>query len=81
MYTCMKCSSEKRDCLFLPCGHVTLCWECSSGATVCQICKGTITERTKASNSASFFQDMYFFCFHHNDIIAFHQLQLCDSVD
>ena len=49
MYTCMKCSSEKRDCLFLPCGHVTLCWECSSGATVCQICNGNITERTKAS--------------------------------
>ena len=49
MFTCIKCSSEKRDCLFLPCGHVTLCWECSKGATVCQICKGDITERSKAS--------------------------------
>lgn len=49
MFTCMKCSNEKRNCLFLPCGHVTLCWECSNGAMVCQICKGEITERTKAS--------------------------------
>lgn len=50
VFTCLKCSSEKRDCLFLPCGHVTMCWECASGATVCQICKGDITERTKVSS-------------------------------
>lgn len=47
MFTCLKCSREKRDCLFLPCGHVTMCWECAGEAMACQICKGDITERKK----------------------------------
>ena len=44
---CLVCSDQKRDTLFLPCGHVSACWTCSERVKKCLICKEYVDERKK----------------------------------
>ena len=44
---CMVCSDQTRDILFLPCGHVTVCGQCSVRVKKCLLCKEYIDERVK----------------------------------
>ena len=36
---CMVCSDQRRDVLFLPCGHITVCSGCSPRVKKCLLCK------------------------------------------
>ena len=47
VYECLVCSDQKRDTLFLPCGHVSACWTCSERVKKCLICKEYVDERKK----------------------------------
>ena len=44
---CMVCSDQNRDVLFLPCGHVTVCHQCSVRVKKCLLCKEFVDERKK----------------------------------
>ena len=50
---CMVCSDQTRDILFLPCGHVTVCSQCSIRVKKCLLCKEYIDERVKVSQDFS----------------------------
>ena len=43
--TCTVCLAEKRSVLFLPCGHLVCCGECSEGVDECPICRKVIGSR------------------------------------
>jgi len=42
---CMVCSDQKRNILFTPCGHVTVCSGCSSRVKKCLLCKEFVDDR------------------------------------
>uniref|UniRef100_A0A0K2V134 RING-type domain-containing protein n=1 Tax=Lepeophtheirus salmonis TaxID=72036 RepID=A0A0K2V134_LEPSM len=42
---CIVCSDQKRDMLFVPCGHVAVCHGCSDKVKKCLICKEYVDER------------------------------------
>merc|ERR1712029_968789 len=44
---CMVCSDQTRDTLFVPCGHVTVCSQCSVRVKKCLLCKEYIDDRVK----------------------------------
>ena len=44
---CIVCSDQKRDILFLPCGHITVCHHCSARVKKCFICKEYVDDRRK----------------------------------
>ena len=44
---CMVCSDQTRDILFLPCGHVTVCHQCSVRVKKCLLCKEYVDDRKK----------------------------------
>ena len=44
---CMVCSDKKRDVLFLPCGHITVCSGCSPRVKKCLLCKEFVDDRKK----------------------------------
>ena len=43
--TCTVCLVEKRGVLFLPCGHLICCGECSERVDECPICRKVIRKR------------------------------------
>lgn len=45
---CMVCSDQNREVLFLPCGHVTVCLQCSARIKKCLLCKEFVDDRRKA---------------------------------
>ena len=44
---CMVCSDQKRDVLFVPCGHITVCSACSVRVKKCLLCKEYVDDRRK----------------------------------
>ena len=44
---CMVCSDQSRDVLFLPCGHITVCHQCSARVKKCLLCKEFVDDRKK----------------------------------
>ena len=42
---CMVCSDQRRDVLFLPCGHITVCSGCSPRVKKCLLCKEFVDDR------------------------------------
>ena len=52
---CMVCSDQNRDVLFLPCGHVTVCHQCSVRVKKCLLCKEFVDERKKVRFEYYFF--------------------------
>ena len=44
---CMVCSDQKRDILFIPCGHITICSQCSVRVKKCLLCKEFVDDRRK----------------------------------
>ena len=47
---CMVCSDQNRDILFLPCGHVTVCHQCSVRVKKCLLCKEFVDDRKKVKS-------------------------------
>lgn len=47
---CMVCSDQKRNVLFLPCGHVTVCQACSGRIKKCLLCKEFVDEKRKVED-------------------------------
>jgi hypothetical protein len=47
---CMVCSDQTRDVLFLPCGHVTVCHQCSVRVKKCLLCKEFVDDRKKVNS-------------------------------
>jgi len=45
MDECMVCSDQKRNVLFSPCGHITVCSGCSVRVKKCLICKEFVDDR------------------------------------
>ena len=43
--TCTVCLVEKRGVLFLPCGHLVCCGECSERVDECPMCRKVIRKR------------------------------------
>ena len=43
--TCTVCLAEKRGVLFLPCGHLVCCGECSEKVNECPMCRKVIRKR------------------------------------
>ena len=46
---CIVCSDQKRDILFLPCGHITVCGQCSARVKKCLLCKEYVDDRRKVN--------------------------------
>ncbi|XP_023320486.1 E3 ubiquitin-protein ligase MIB1 isoform X2 [Eurytemora carolleeae] len=46
MDECMVCSDQKRNILFSPCGHITVCTACSVRVKKCLLCKEFVDDRT-----------------------------------
>lgn len=46
---CMVCSDQKRDILFVPCGHITICSQCSVRVKKCLLCKEFVDDRRKVT--------------------------------
>ena len=46
---CMVCSDQSRDVLFLPCGHITVCHQCSVRVKKCLLCKEFVDDRKKVN--------------------------------
>ena len=44
---CMVCSDQSRDVLFLPCGHITVCHQCSARVKKCLLCKECVDDAHK----------------------------------
>ena len=44
---CMVCSDQRREVLFTPCGHVTVCEQCSVRVKKCLLCKEYVDDRRK----------------------------------
>jgi hypothetical protein len=49
---CLVCMDKKRDVVFVPCGHIAVCGECSQRARVkkCLICREYVDERRKVKS-------------------------------
>jgi len=45
MDECMVCSDQKRNVLFTPCGHITVCSGCSPRVKKCLLCKEFVDDR------------------------------------
>jgi len=45
MDECMVCSDQKRNVLFTPCGHITVCSGCSVRVKKCLLCKEFVDDR------------------------------------
>ena len=43
---CLVCSDQRRNVLFSPCGHITVCSGCSPRVKKCLLCKEFIDDRT-----------------------------------
>ena len=46
---CLVCSDQKRDVLFVPCGHVTVCHACSDRVKKCLLCREFVDDRRKVT--------------------------------
>ena len=44
---CKVCKERRREVLFVPCGHVTSCVQCSADVQACQICSKEVAVRKK----------------------------------
>ena len=44
---CSVCLKNRRDMLFIPCGHVTCCSSCALTVEICSICQGEIVSKAK----------------------------------
>ena len=44
---CLVCSDKKRDTIFFPCAHISVCSSCSDRVKKCLICKEYVDERRK----------------------------------
>lgn len=47
---CIVCSDQKRDVLFVPCGHITVCSQCSVRVKKCLLCKEFVDDRRKIAD-------------------------------
>ena len=45
--TCVICSDNEIECVFIPCGHAMTCEGCSTKIDVCSICRKGIDNRIK----------------------------------
>ena len=43
---CLVCSDQRRQVLFSPCGHITVCSGCSGRVKKCLLCKEYVDDRT-----------------------------------
>ena len=43
---CLVCSDQRRNVLFAPCGHITVCSGCSPRVKKCLLCKEYVDDRT-----------------------------------
>ena len=46
---CLVCSDQKRDMLFVPCGHIAVCHACSDKVKKCLMCREFVDDRRKVS--------------------------------
>jgi len=44
---CCVCMERKCDIIFLPCGHVCVCWNCGGSMTSCPLCRGQVTQKVR----------------------------------
>ena len=44
---CMVCSDTTRNAVFLPCGHMAMCWSCAEKVKKCLVCKASIERKEK----------------------------------
>ncbi|KAH3695323.1 hypothetical protein DPMN_082780 [Dreissena polymorpha] len=44
---CQKCKVKERSALFIPCGHLQMCIDCSRDVTRCTVCYKTVKEIVK----------------------------------
>ena len=42
---CLVCSDQRRNVLFAPCGHITVCSGCSPRVKKCLLCKEYVDDR------------------------------------
>jgi hypothetical protein len=47
---CTICLDKRKNCLFLPCGHICTCKECGSKMTTCPLCRAVITTKQTMYN-------------------------------
>ncbi len=47
---CMVCSDQKREMLFLPCGHIVVCRACAARVKKCLLCKEYVDHRVKVED-------------------------------
>ena len=45
---CSVCQHNEKDCLFLPCGHQSLCWDCAQPLKFCWNCNTGIKEKIRS---------------------------------
>jgi len=48
---CVICMSEKRECVFVPCGHVACCEQCAGSLVTCPICRVAVERSVKMYDS------------------------------
>ena len=45
---CNVCQQNEKNCLCLPCGHQSLCWQCAQSLKFCWTCKTKIKEKIRS---------------------------------
>lgn len=47
--TCVICDTNRREIVFIPCGHLALCCSCDkeNKSAICVICKKLVTDRKR----------------------------------
>ena len=46
---CMVCSDQRREILFSPCGHITVCSQCSTRVKKCLLCREFVDDMKRVS--------------------------------
>merc|ERR1719410_1497584 len=52
---CLVCSDQRRNVLFSPCGHITVCSGCSPRVKKCLLCKEFIDDRSVIEDKVPFY--------------------------
>ena len=48
---CVVCLDGRRECVFVPCGHVATCEQCSGTLVNCPICRASIERVVRVYNT------------------------------
>jgi len=49
--TCIVCSDNEKEIVFIPCGHLCCCSVCSQPLNICPVCRQNIQQKFKTFNT------------------------------